>query len=151
MCRNAGVWGGGFFLLFSLVFMVTSLQLEYLLPGKGIGAGFLPFWMSLLMAILSSAYIIDAIKNNPLDMSEVLPDKAGLKTISLLFLYMVLFVAVVNYVGFTIATTLMLFLMYRGYLKWYVNFGVSLGIALLLYGIFVFWLKVALPVNDFGW
>lgn len=151
MCRNAGVWGGGFFLLFSLVFMVTSLQLEFLLPGKGIGAGFLPFWMSLLMVILSCAYIIDAVRNNPLDMGEVLPDKAGLKTISLLFLYMVLFVAVVNYVGFTIAATLMLFLMYRGYLKWYVNFGVSLGIALLLYAMFVLWLKVALPVNDFGW
>ena len=138
MYRNAGVWGGGFFLLFSLVFLVTSLQLEYLLPGKGIGAGFLPFWMSLIMALLSGAYMIDAVKNNPLDMSEVLPDKAGLKTISLLFLYMVLFVAVVNYVGFTIAATLMLFLMYRGHLKWYVNLGVSLGIALLLYGMFVF-------------
>lgn len=64
---------------------------------------------------------------------------------------MIIFMAVIKYVGFVVATTLVTFLMFRGYLKWFVNSAVSLGTALLLYGLFIVWLGIPLPVNTFGW
>jgi putative tricarboxylic transport membrane protein len=66
-------------------------------------------------------------------------------------LYMIIFMAIVKYVGFMVATTLVTYLMFRGYLKWHVNSAVSLGVALFLYWIFIVWLQVPLPVNAFGW
>lgn len=141
---------GLFFLLFSLIFLIESFQYDFLYE-KAIGPGFLPFWMCLFLAILSLAYVIDSIKNNPVDVSTVLPNPAGLKTIILLFLYMVLFMVIVKFVGFTVAASLMLFLMFRGYFNWPVNLGVSLGTGLALYWVFIIWLAIPLPVNIFGW
>jgi putative tricarboxylic transport membrane protein len=152
MLKNGGVWAGCFFLLFSLVLLGISFEYDYLSQlGGGIGPGFLPRWASMLLAILSIAYIVDSIKKNRFDLSKVLPAKEGIKTILLLLLYMVIFVAIVKYVGFMVATTLVTFLMFRGYLKWYLNSAVSLGTALFLYGVFIVWLQVPLPVNAFGW
>ncbi|ATW27876.1 tripartite tricarboxylate transporter TctB family protein [Candidatus Formimonas warabiya] len=151
MYKNAGVWGGLFFLLFSLVFLGTSLQYDFFIPQGGIGPGFLPFWLCLFLALFSLVYLIDALKNNPVPISTVLPDQAGRKTILFLLLYMVLFMMIVKSVGFTMAASLMLFLMFKGYFKWYVNLGVSLGTSLFLYWVFVIWLMVPLPVNVFGW
>jgi putative tricarboxylic transport membrane protein len=152
MIKNGGLWAGCFFLLFSLVLLGISFEYDYLSQlGGGIGPGFLPRWTSLLLAIFSIAYIVDSIKKNRVDLSKVLPAKEGIKTIVLLFLYMIIFVAIVKYVGFMVATTLVTFLMFRGYLKWYLNSAVSLGIALFLYGVFIVWLQVPLPVNAFGW
>jgi putative tricarboxylic transport membrane protein len=152
MLKNGGVWAGCFFLLFSLVLLGISFEYDYLSQlGGGIGPGFLPRWASMLLAILSIAYIVDSIKKNRFDLSKILPAKEGIKTILLLLLYMVIFVAIVKYVGFMVATTLVTFLMFRGYLKWYLNSAVSLGTALFLYGVFIVWLQVPLPVNAFGW
>lgn len=152
MLKNGGVWAGCFFLLFSLVLMGIAFEYDYLSQlGGGIGPGFLPRWTSLFLAIVSIVYIVDSIKKNRVDLGKVLPAREGIKTILLLLLYMILFVAIVKYVGFMAATTLVTFLMFRGYLKWYLNTVVSLGTALMLYGIFIVWLQVPLPVNAFGW
>jgi putative tricarboxylic transport membrane protein len=152
MQKNGGLWAGCFFLLFSLVLMWIAFDYDYLSQlGGGIGPGFLPRWTSLLLAIFSIVYIVDSIKKNPVDLSKVLPAKEGIKTILLLLLYMVIFVAIVKYVGFMVATTLVTFLMFRGYFKWHVNSVVSLGTALFLYGIFIVWLEIPFPVNTFGW
>lgn len=152
MYKNAGVWAGGFFLLFALVFLGVSFQYEYISKqGARIGPGFLPFWLCLFLAIFSIIYLVDSIRKNPVDMSTVLPDKEGLKTILLLFLYMLIFVAIVKTVGFLVATSIMLFLMFKGYFKWHVNLGVSFGTAFFLYLVFIVWLQIPLPVNIFGW
>lgn len=84
MQKNAGVWAGCFFLIFSLVSMWASYEYDYLSQlGGGIGPGFLPFWISLFLAIFSIAYIVDSIINNPIKLSEVLPAVGGIKTIPL--------------------------------------------------------------------
>lgn len=152
MLKNGGVWAGCFFLLFSLVLLGISFQYDYLSQlGGGIGPGFLPRWTSLFLAIFSIVYIVDSIKKNRVDLSKVLPGKEGIKTILLLFLYMIIFVAIVKYVGFLVTTLLVTFLMFRGYFKWYVNSAVSVGTALFLYWVFVVWLQIPFPVNAFGW
>jgi putative tricarboxylic transport membrane protein len=152
MQKKAGVWAGCFFLLFSLVLLGISFEYDYLSQlGGGIGPGFLPRWTSLFLAIFSIVYIVDSIKNSHSDLSKVLPNKESAKTIALLLLYMVIFVAILKYVGFLVTTLLVTFLMFRGYFKWYVNSAVSLGTALFLYGTFVVWLQIPFPVNAFGW
>jgi putative tricarboxylic transport membrane protein len=152
MQKNGGLWAGCFFLLFSLVTLWIGFEYDYLSQlGGGIGPGFVPRWASLFLVIFSIIYIADSIKKNPIDLSKVLPAKEGIKTILLLLLYMVIFVAIVKYVGFMVATTLVTFLMFRGYFKWYINSAVSLGMALFLYGVFIVWLEIPFPVSIFGW
>lgn len=152
MYKNASLWAGVFFLVFSLIFFGTSLDYSYKSKlGGGIGPGFLPFWSSLLMIVACVIYLAFAVKKEQIDISKVLPDKEGLRNIALLFLYMVLFVVIVNYVGFIIANSLMLFLMFRSYFKWHHNLIISVGVSIFLYWVFVVFLTVPLPVNVFGW
>ncbi len=152
MLKNGGLWAGSFFLLFALVLLGVSFEYDYLSQlGGGIGPGFLPRWTSLFLAIFSIAYIVYSLKKNPVDLSKALPAKEGIKTIVFLLLYMMIFIGIVKYVGFLVATALITFLMFRGYLKWYLNAPISLGTALLLYWIFIVWLQVPLPVNALGW
>lgn len=152
MHKNASLWAGAFFLMFSLIYFGVSFGYSYKSKlGGGIGPGFLPFWASLIMIILSAIYIGYAWKKEKVDIKSILPDKEGIKNIVLLFAYMIVFAVIVGFVGFTIANTVMLFLMFRGYFKWHKNLIVSLGVSLLLYWMFVICLEVPLPVNAFGW
>jgi Tripartite tricarboxylate transporter TctB family. len=152
MHKNASLWAGAFFLVFSLIYFAVSFNYSYTSKlGGGIGPGFLPFWASLIMIVFSIIYIGYAFKKEKVDITSILPDKEGLKNIVLLFAYMIVFAAIVEFVGFTIANTVMLFLMFRGYFKWYKNLGISLGVSVLLYFMFVVFLEVPLPVNEFGW
>ncbi|HMM22645.1 MAG TPA: tripartite tricarboxylate transporter TctB family protein [Selenomonadales bacterium] len=152
MYRNASLWAGAFFLVFSVIFFGTSLDYSYKSKlGSGIGPGFMPFWFSLLMVVSSVIYLGYALKKEKIDISAVVPDKAGLKNIGSLFLYMILFAAIVEHVGFIIANSLMLFLMFRGYFRWRRNLIISIGASVFLYWVFVILLSVPLPVNMFGW
>jgi len=152
MYRNAGMWAGVFFLVFSLIYFGVSFDYSYKSKlGGGIGPGFVPFWGSLFMIISSFIYLFNAIRKEPIDISKVLPDKEGLRDIAFLFLYLVIFAVIVPYAGFTIANSLMLFLMFRGYFKWYNNLIISVGTSVFLYWAFVIWLTVPLPLNVFGW
>jgi putative tricarboxylic transport membrane protein len=152
MLKNASMWAGAFFLSFSLICFVTSLAYSYKSKlGGGIGPGFLPFWASLVMVVFCLIYFVYAIKKEKVCISSILPDKEGFKNIVFLFIYMILFAVIIPYAGFTIANTVMLFLMFRGYFKWYKNLMISTGISILLYWLFVIWLTVPLPVNVFGW
>lgn len=152
MYKNASLWAGTFFFLFSLLFFTTSFDYSYDSKlGGGIGPGFLPFWSSLLMLALAAIYMGYAIKKDIVDISAVLPDREGLQKIVLLFLYMIAFALIVEYVGFVIANSLMLFAMFRGYLRWHHNAIVSIGTSVFLYWVFAILLAVPLPVNMFGW
>lgn len=152
MHKNASLWAGTFFLVFSLIYFAVSFGYSYKSKlGGGIGPGFLPFWASLIMIVFSVIYIVYAFKKEKVDIMSILPDKEGLKNIILLFGYMIVFAVIVEFVGFTVANTVMLFLMFRGYFKWRKNLIVSAGVSLLLYWMFVILLEVPLPVNEFGW
>lgn len=152
MHRNANLWIGAFFLLFSLIYFGVSFGYSYKSKlGGGIGPGFLPFWSGLFMIVFSLIYIATAVKKEKVDIRAIMPDKKGLKNIVLLFLYMVVFALIVPFVGFTVANSVMLFLMFRGYFKWRRNLVVSIGVSVLLYWIFVICLEVPLPVNIYGW
>lgn len=152
MRKNASLWAGTFFLVFSLIYFAGSFGYSYKSKlGGGIGPGFLPFWASLILIVFSVIYIGYALKKEKVDIMSILPDKEGIKNIVLLFAYMVVFAVIVEFVGFTVANTVMLFLMFRGYFKWRKNLAISFGVSLLLYWMFVIMLEVPLPVNVFGW
>ena len=152
MHKNASIWAGTFFLSFSLIFFVTSFSYHYKSKlGGGIGPGFLPFWASLLLIVFSVVYLGYAMKKEKIDIHSILPGNEGLKNIVLLFTYMIVFAVIVPYAGFTIANTVMLFLMFRGYFKCYKNLVISTGVSIILYFMFMVFLEVPLPVNVFGW
>jgi putative tricarboxylic transport membrane protein len=152
MLKNAGVWAGSFFLGISLIFIVTSMQYAYTSvdAGGGLGPRFFPFWLCVMMGILSIVYIIQSIKH-PVYFSVISPDKRGMFAIAKTILTIILYLLIVRTAGFIITFTLLLFISFRGYFKVWVNMAASLGITMLLYAVFILWLGIPLPVNVFGW
>jgi hypothetical protein len=62
-----------------------------------------------------------------------------------------LFTITVSFIGVTLASILMLFILFsRGY-KWYWGLGLSVLVAGVTVFVFGSVLGVPLPVNDFGW
>jgi putative tricarboxylic transport membrane protein len=147
--QNAGVWGGLFSLVFSLVFLVTSLQYEYS-SNLGPGPGLLPLWLSGLMTILSLFYIAESIKY-PINFRDILPASPALKKIAVILFSLVLFVIIVDYIGFVISSAIFLFLLFRGEFRWFTCLGLAVGVSILLYWIFIILLNIPLPVNELGW
>ena len=152
MHKNAGVWAGSFFLAISLIYGVTSFQYGYISKDQGIGPGpgFFPFWLCLFMGVCSTIHIFNSIRV-PVSVKSILPDIRGMKAIGRIVFCILMYLLIARVAGFIITFTLMLFIFFYGYFKLHVNLLVSLGVVLFLYAVFIIWLGVPLPVNDFGW
>jgi putative tricarboxylic transport membrane protein len=152
MYKNAGVWAGSFFLAISLIFGVTSFQYDYISKDQGIGPGpgFFPFWLCLFMGVCSIIYIFTSIRK-PVSARSILPDIRGMKAIGRILFCIIMYLLIARVAGFIITFMLMLSIFFYGYFRLPVNLLVSLGGALFLYAVFIIWLGVPLPVNDFGW
>lgn len=147
--KNAGVWVGLIVLVSSLAYFITSLRYDYI-TGFGPGPGMLPRWLSALMAMLALLYTAQAIRH-PDPNKTILPGKRVARECAVIIAYLLLFIFVVEYVGFSVASTVMLFLLLRGQFRWFVTLGIAGGSSVFLFWLFHGVLKVSLPVNTFGW
>ena len=149
--RNAGVLSGSLVLLFAAMIFYQALSLDYSTP-LGPGPGFFPRWLSGLLFILSILYIGESVRHNEIPLADLLPkDRRALGNIASTLLGMVLFMSAVLFTGFIIATTMLLFVMFRRDYRWPTALGISFGISVLLLLVFQTMLGVPLPVNEFGW
>ncbi|MDR7313895.1 tripartite tricarboxylate transporter TctB family protein [Brevibacillus nitrificans] len=147
--RNAGSWAAVILLIFSALILWQSLGMENQ-NALGFGPGFFPFWLSILMIVLSIAYLFQSRKEW-ISIKEILPKKKALREFMLILVAMAVFVLTAEWIGFIAAGTISVFLLvYRAFSKG-VAVGFSIGISLLLFFIFVKALSVPLPVNSFGW
>jgi putative tricarboxylic transport membrane protein len=62
--RKASLVAGIVFLAFSLTVMVASWSMEYY-SSIGPGPGFFPFWLSLILGLLSAVWIVQIIRSLP--------------------------------------------------------------------------------------
>ncbi|MCG6534348.1 MAG: tripartite tricarboxylate transporter TctB family protein [Syntrophales bacterium LBB04] len=147
--KNAGFWVGLIIFLFSLLYFITSFQYDYV-TGFGPGPGMLPRWLSAFMAVLALLYIVESIRH-PISVRSILPQKKAALENVVIISYLLLFVCIVEYTGFSVASTVLLFLLLRGQFRWFVTLGISGGSSAFLFWLFGVMLKVPLPVNQFGW
>jgi putative tricarboxylic transport membrane protein len=144
-----GVWAGICLLIFSLVFFTQSLAFPYSITGEP-GPGFFPVWLSGILLVLSLLYIYQSIKSKDSD-GEPMPKGKPLKNIVCILSYMILYLMLVSFLGFILASTMFLFVLLCRDYKWYFNLGISAGASIFLFLLFNSVLHVSLPVNGFGW
>lgn len=148
--KSIGLYVSLLFLIVGGIVFIQSLSLDYY-SEFGPGPGLLPMWISGLMIILSIINIISSLKKDAIKLSDVMPKGEGLINVLLTAGSLLLFIIIVPFAGFCIASFLMLSIVFlRGY-KWYIGMGLSAGITLLLFWVFGSILNVPLPVNSFGW
>ncbi|MBP1157017.1 MULTISPECIES: tripartite tricarboxylate transporter TctB family protein [unclassified Paenibacillus] len=147
--RNAGVWAAVVIMVFSGIIFWQSNQLAYEGP-LGFGPGFFPFWLSLFMMVLSIVYLISVLKES-IKISDIFPKNKELREFLLIVGSMVLFVLIVESVGFVTAGTLSMLMLFYRVFKWYWSLSLSIGISVAIFVIFAKALTIPLPVNGFGW
>jgi putative tricarboxylic transport membrane protein len=117
------------------------------------GPGFFSFLIGIVLGILSLLVFFQSFKGLAGDEGKVavLNPKRGLKMIYVL-IALYLYAIGMNYLGFSISTFLFLgfLLRYIDPQRWSVVFAVSILSSIIAYGIFKYWLDVALPAGIFG-
>jgi putative tricarboxylic transport membrane protein len=118
---------------------------------NGPGPAFLPFWLGLVMAVLAAVLLAGALRSA--DPGEPwLPRGEGLRRLVLVFGISVAFVALLKVLGMALGTVLFLIALLRGLDRqpWHVTVAVALAVAAVNYLIFIYWLKVPMPVGVLG-
>lgn len=142
---NSDTWGGFAFLALALVFGWQSLGLSYTSPA-GPGPRFFPIWLSGALACLSLLYIWRSLTGEERSTESALPSRPVLAVST----WMLSFIVALPHVGFVLATTGFLFLLLiQGY-RWRASLPLAVVIALLLFWVFHFGLRIQLPVNGLG-
>lgn len=149
MARNAGVWVGLILLGFSGAIFFQAFSYGYY-GSYGPGPGLFPRWLGGGLFVLSILYIIDSIRNGGLDIRELFPKDASLRKVGAVFLALVLFLLIVPFAGYTLASVLMLFLLFIGEYKWYSSLLYSICVSASVFYVFKYLLNVPLPVNFLG-
>ena len=111
------------------------------------GSGFLPFWVSVVVGILTVVQLLREIKNKPVESAQALfRGKRVQNTVyalSFLFAYPLLF----DKIGFFMCTFLFTgaCLKVIGQRRWLLSVGLSLVVAVASYTLFVTWLQIQFP------
>ena len=148
--RKAGVWMGIALLIWSLVaFKMSSSYVYY--SKYGPGPGLFPLWISGIFIVISILYIIESIRKEGVSVNEVLPKGKDLNYILKIMGSIALFVILAPYTGYSIASIVMLFILFYGKYKWYSGLGIAIATTLILFLVFQKYLRIPLPLNEFGW
>ncbi len=150
--RRADQVTGVIVLMFSLALMEGSRRLP---PSAtfGPGAGFLPFWLGAVMAVLSLLMIIQAsIRPGPATCQSPFPNRQALIQVSTTIGGLAAYILLLEVVGFLIGTGLLtaflLGVVERE--RWSTTILVAVLNSAGLYFVFQALLGVNLPVNRFG-
>lgn len=142
--QNAGVWFGLGFLALSLVFFRLSFDLSYQ-SRLGAGPGMYPRWLSGLAIIVALIYIAQSARAQVFRIGDCFPPAKELFNVASVFVSCLIFLFLLNHVGFIIAGSLLMFItLVRHYRLWQ-SIALSIGITLLCYLVFKICFSVPLP------
>ncbi len=120
----------------------------------GPGAGFLPFWLGALLAVLATLLFVSAWRRpaTEKDNASVLPGKQALFTVSLVMGGLAGYILLIEVLGYLMDTFLfVLFLMkVVEREKWFLALKVATATTIGLFLIFQILLQITLPSNMFG-
>jgi len=140
-------WTGLFFILFSLYVCFESWRLgvgSFFRPG----AGFFPFYSSLLLGLLSLILGFLAFRGK-VEKAESWTDVGNTVTVSLALLG---FALLLTWLGFAITTFLFILYLLRAVERraWLLSASAALFISAAFYVVFGLWLKAQLPAGILG-
>jgi putative tricarboxylic transport membrane protein len=140
-------WTGLFFILFSFYVCFESWRLgvgSFFRPG----AGFFPFYSSLLLGLLSLILGFFAFRGK-VENAESWTDLGNTVTVSLALLA---FALLLTWSGFVITTFLFILFLLRAVERraWLLSAGAALFISAAFYVVFGLWLKAQLPAGILG-
>lgn len=148
--QNAGVWVGLIILIFSSFIFIQAINLDYF-NKYGPGPGLFPIWLSGMLIVLSIIYIWLSIKKDIYFFSKIIPKGKSFGNILSVILALLIFMVIINFTGFIIASTVLLFILLSREYKWYWALGVSIFTSIILFLIFKVFFAIPLPVSMFGW
>ena len=143
---------------FSFMAYTARTTLEYWRHGSyvGPGSGFFPFWVSMILVGLTLYWLIQvAIRPGEERPKDFIPPRHDRMLVLLVFIDMILFIAIMDYVGFPTAMFLFLLVMVAilgertlSDMIYYVVFSVAVTTFFAI--VFGQWLEVAFPKSEVG-
>jgi putative tricarboxylic transport membrane protein len=135
------------FLLFGLVLFFESRRYP-LGTIDNPGPAFLPLLLGAAVVVLSVGLIVRVWKKgNPRSLLPFWPEKTGMTRVSLAFVVILLFTALLEITGHMVNIFLLFLVLLRpiGRQKWTWSISISVGAALVSYFLFEKWLMIPLP------
>ncbi len=112
------------------------------------GPGFLPLLLGVAMAVMAIALTVRVWKNGTTKIHRPFwPEKGGLSKVSLTFVVILLFTALLEITGYMMNIFFLFLILLRpiGRQKWIWSISISLGATLVSYLLFDKWLMIPLP------
>lgn len=137
----------GAFAALGLLFALQARDLNYM-DEFAPGAGFLPFWLGLILLALAIGFLLTA--RGP-KAEEAAAPRAGRKVLAV-SVGLAASVALIDWLGFAVAVSAYLLYLMRGVegRSWGLSVGLAAGTTLGIYLVFRLWLGVPLPQGPWG-
>jgi hypothetical protein len=135
----------------AVVFSAAALRNYSYWGPNGPGPAFLPFWLGVVMALLATTLLVDALRSSDPG-APWLPRGVALKRLAGVLGATVALVALLNIVGMVLGTALFLIVLMRflDRCPWPLTIAVAVATAGLNFLVFTRWLRVPMPVSVFG-
>lgn len=142
--QNAGLWFGLGFLAFSILFFKMSFDLPYQ-SKLGAGPGMYPRWLSGLSIGVAVVYIWQSCSIQVFRVGDCFPGRQALINVGTVFVSCLAFLFLLNTVGFIIAGSILMFIMFARNYRLLPALALSGGITLICYLVFKVCFSVPLP------
>ncbi|MFY0544139.1 tripartite tricarboxylate transporter TctB family protein [Brevibacillus sp. H7] len=150
LARNAGLWAGIALLIYASVIFWQSFSLKYY-TAFGPGPGMFPRWLSAILMMISVIYIWQSVTKEVFQVEDIFPKGREFGNILSVLVSVIVFMLIVNVTGFTIASTVLLFILLVREYTWYSGLAISAATSIVLFVVFKVFFDIPLPVNGFGW
>lgn len=147
--QNAGLWFGLGFLAFSILFFKMSFDIPYH-SKLGAGPGMYPRWLSGFSIFIALIYIFQSCTKQIFKAGLSFPGKQELINVASVFLSCLIFLFLLDRVGFNIAGSLLLFVMFVRQYKLWQAILLSIAITFIHYFLFKVCFSVPLPEKFLG-
>ncbi|MDR1935658.1 MAG: tripartite tricarboxylate transporter TctB family protein [Candidatus Accumulibacter sp.] len=142
--QNAGLWFGLCFLAFSVLFFRLSFDLPYQ-SRLGAGPGMYPRWLSGIAIGVALLYIWQSCTVQVFRVGDSFPGRRALYNVAEIFFSCLVFLMLLNSVGFIVAGSLLLFITFARHYRVWLAVALSIGITLVCYLVFKVCFSVPLP------
>lgn len=146
---NISLLFGICFLAYSALYFVKSFDIPYHTK-FGPGPAMYPRWLSGISIIIALLYIWQSATKQVFRAKDCLPGKNELINVGSVFVSCLVFLFLLNSVGFNVAGSLLMFVVFIRQYKWWKAVLLSVVITYICFFVFKVLFSVPLPVNMFG-
>jgi len=134
------------FVIFGLVVCWDTYRLGAKWGDDGPQAGYFPFYIGVIIVFCSVVTLFKALAIKAAD-NEPFVMRGQLKMVTLVMVPTIIYVAVINWLGIYVASTIYIavFMWWLGKYSWIKYVSVSVGVSVAFFLMFELWFKVPLP------